>query len=451
MSDDFETLVRQWLRARAATDRAAVEAVLAGVAALPPRRGPRRILPLVASIAVIVGAVVVLPRLGGLGAEATPVPPALSPTVGPSRGSVLPGGPEAFAGDPRLSLCTFGLLSEMEFAFEMTRGRDYLDYLPAMGRAPELEDVVEPTFVLVYREGFDPVTTGLPGHDRTSPQPGHRTVCMAVDDGPMVYGDVDIAGLTVGDAFATASPASEPTPLITPEPPWMRGAVAALGCDDRPTGLGATSTWSRGRLGTTDQRTPDAALADLLDKTSTLYVAFPSAGFRRTDGGEAVAVYTYAWRGSTRAVVIVRSASAGGDGPWYVDDLAACDPSELDPAIEPGVDFSAWRNATGALADPATFREREDCYGGTQLTFEGRLYVWHPDHGLNSAYDPVRLDAPFGDDVELPADAVDTGYTGSGRALFLAADGTAAFMVRSDGVQRWPHVIGDDYQRTDCN
>ena len=53
MSDDFEDLLKGWLRQRGTTDQADLRAIAGHVAVLPPRRG-RRPANLVAAAAVIV-------------------------------------------------------------------------------------------------------------------------------------------------------------------------------------------------------------------------------------------------------------------------------------------------------------------------------------------------------------------------------------------------------------
>ncbi|HET9456573.1 MAG TPA: hypothetical protein VFO78_04480 [Candidatus Limnocylindrales bacterium] len=322
MSGDFDDLLRRWLRDRAGADRTSLRAMAGNVAALPPRRQPRGLWPLVASLVVMLGLIAVLATRSG--------------QVG---------------GDPG------------------------------------------------------------PGLSQTAER--------------------------------------SPSTTMSPEPAWLRGALEALACDGAPTGFGYG--WRRGDFGTTEQPSADRAMADLLAQVGDHYEAFPTEGFRRTGGSRHTAVYEYAWRGSARAVVIVRSATPDGSGPWYVDDVASCDPSEMGPDVEPGVEVDVWRDPSGRRLEPAFVSELADCYDGTKLIVNGRLFVWDPNLGRNHTYDPSRLESTFADDVELPQDATDTGYSGSGRHLYLAPDGTAAYVVRPHSVQRWPHVIGDDYQRTDCN
>jgi hypothetical protein len=169
------------------------------------------------------------------------------------------------------------------------------------------------------------------------------------------------------------------------------------------------------------------------------------------DRAAGAVAFGYFARGGARAIVVVRSTTSGDAGLWYFSDVASCDPSEFGPDVELGVEIGMWHDAAGNNIPTTTVHEIADCYDGTKLTVEGRLFVWDPSMGFNDIYDPALLDATFTRDAELPPDAIDTGYTSGDRRLFVSADGTAAFIVRVDGIQRWPHVTNDSYERTDCN
>jgi hypothetical protein len=77
MSDDFEDLLKRWLRDRAGNDRSALQALAGNVAALPPRRRRSPVVPLAAAaiLVLVVGYVLVSARFGGVGSEATPSEP----------------------------------------------------------------------------------------------------------------------------------------------------------------------------------------------------------------------------------------------------------------------------------------------------------------------------------------------------------------------------------------
>jgi hypothetical protein len=579
MSDQFEDALKRWLGQRAGDDQPAIQALAGNVAVLPPRRGrQQRLVPIAASIALFVGlAWVASPRFATISNEAASTPTnAVETSPAPT-----PGGPAAFADDPRLARC-YGTADDMEFVFVMTHGRDYQRYLPNMLLAPEL-DLDDPTFVVVYREGWRPEILNRVGSVVESPTPGHRTVCVLLPGGePTLYGDVDITGLTVdvipstptpspsppaaipGNPYAflddprlplcyftgrpnqmewvfeitiandhglfpanpglagdldehgaalvvvyradmpvppdygpgpqvqrtaapgqrvvclvfddgvlsqtglditgldsaalptgpTLLPASEPPdqstgPTPTPAPAWFAGAQVLLGCDGEPSGFGVG--WQPGDLGTSPSSSAERALENLIDRIWLVTAPFPTEDFRLFDSTADAAAYTFGYRGAVRAVVIARSDAPDGTGIWRITDVAACEPSEYGVGLPIGAEFGGWRDATGSIVSGDVVSERQDCYDGIQLRVEGRLFVWDPELGAGSIYDPAQLESTFSADAGLPADAVDTGYTSGGRRLHLAADGKAAFLVSRDGSMQWPHVRGDEYQRTDCN
>jgi hypothetical protein len=202
MSDDFEDLVKRWLRDRGATDRSTLEAMAGHVAVLPPRRR-RQQGPMATAAAVIVAiglaAFALAPRQGSVSSQpSSPIPP----------------DPAAFAGDPRLARC--GATVELALdVFEMTHARDYRLHLPAMLLAPEL-DVDAPGFVVVFR-AMQPFPMGgaPPPPGQTWPPrslaPGHHDICVLVGADLAsaklnVYDDVDIAGLTATVISVEPSP-----------------------------------------------------------------------------------------------------------------------------------------------------------------------------------------------------------------------------------------------------
>jgi len=458
MSDDFEDQLKRWLRQRAGDDRTAVQALAGNVAALPPRRGrSNRLVPLAAGIALLVGMLWLLsPRLGSVTNQAASTPTnAASPTPAPP--AATPGGPAAFAGDPRLSRC-FGTISDMEFVFEMKRARDYQQYLPNMLLAPEL-DVDDPAFVVIFREGWaGPLISGVPGAKPETPMPGRRFVCVIVVGGdPSLYANVDITGLTLdvvpSSPSAPTAAVSEPPqpsgPTPSPAPAWYAGAEVLLECRDGQGEFG--KGWQPGDLGTSPMSSGQRALANLLDQAQATTSSFPTTGFRLADSTDDGELYTYTVDGSIRAVVVTRSDEADGSGSWRVTSVAACEPGEMGPDLPIGAVAGVWRDPTGAVVPSDVVSETADCYRDRMLRVNGRLFVWDPNFGPNQSYDPTQLDATITDDSQLPSDAIDTSYASSGRHLYLARDGSAAYLVRADRTEQWAHVKGDEYQRTDCN
>jgi hypothetical protein len=405
-------------------------------------------------VALCIGCSVSAPRPATPGGDLSP---ATSDAAESALPAPTPGGPDAFASDPRLGQC-FGPVEDMEFVFEMAHARDYQLYLPAMLLAPEL-DVDAPALVVVYRDGWRPAaTTGVPGPREATLSPGNRYVCMVVgSDPPILYGDVDINGLTVAiapsspgptqSANAAESPAAGPTP--TPAPAWFAGASVLLTCDGEPSRFGVG--WQPGDLGTSPSSSAEKALANLIDRVWLQLAPFPVESFRLFESTRGAAAYTYGYRGAVRAVVVARADHEDGTGSWRVTDVATCEPAEFGRGLPTGAEFGAWRDSAGSVVSTEAVSERQDCFEGIRLRVDGRLFVWDPEVGATMNYHPAQLDSTFSADAALPADAVDTGYTSAGRRLHLAADGTAAYLVSRQGITRWPHVKGDEYLRIDCN
>ena len=144
------------------------------------------------------------------------------------------------------------------------------------------------------------------------------------------------------------------------------------------------------------------------------------------------------------ALIVIEHKTAG----WVPYQLAACDAADFGDSIPPGTAMSGWVDGMGNPVPAATLSEIADCYDGTLLTLDGRLYVRDLRGG---AYEPTRLLGTFDDDASLPADAVDTGYRHGHRQLFLAPDDRYLYVVSPLRVERWPRVKGDEYGRGDCN
>ena len=168
---------------------------------------------------------------------------------------------------------------------------------------------------------------------------------------------------------------------------------------------------------------------------------------RRVDATRA---FGYAHRGANRAIVIVGAESTDPSARWWVDDVAVCQVAELGPDADVGVRTERWTDAAGSPVDTAVV-ETPDCYFGTKLRVDGRLFVWSPVDDAAEPYGTGHLEALIDVIEAVPSDALDSGYRSAGRKLFIAPDGTAGFVILPDGVQRWAHVTGDDFQRTDCS
>jgi hypothetical protein len=439
MTDPIERELKTLLDDRGRGDPLTVQALAESIATLPARRswGLARFTPLAAAAAIVVIAIAAIaaPRFGGIAGRPTATPPA---TQSLPPGEVLPGGPEAFAGDPRLGQCSFG---NMEFVFLMEHARDYPRYMPRMGLSPEL-DIDAVALVVVFSQDMQqPPTTGFgPG---STNEPGHRYVCVVVDGGdPNLYSDVDITGLTIDVDPSEPMPTIAPTdtPLPTPTPPPSVPAADLIRCssDVQPS---YGDWWSSVR---DDSTSPELALGQLTERISGYLLPFPTDGYVVRSSTRDQVVFTIPNGEIDTAAVVVRLVNTR----WAVVDFASCQPSEWPIGTPNGANIRTWTDASGAVVPTSRLLERNDCYQGEYIRLDGQMFVRDVS---GDAYDPGLLRTTYLATTTLPADAVDTGLRDGQRRLYLDPDGSAAFVADSDSVERLPRVIGDDYQRIDCN
>jgi hypothetical protein len=445
MTDEFEDLLKRWLRERAGADRSALQALAGNIAVLPPRRrrrGSQLATAAVILVAFGLAAFALMPRFGSVSAPAGPAPP----------------DPAAFAGDPRLARCGATAASALD-VFEMTHARDYRLYLPAMGLSPEL-DVADPGFVVVYRalQPFGVGGAAPPSGQTWAPRsavPGRHDVCVLVGADPPtaemnIYADVDITGLTLDVSSSepppTPTPSFEPTTAGTtpePAPAWAGDASLSLQCSGPPSTIGPT-----GSLGGGPSDSANTAVMAYLEDDKNAMGVFPLTGFEEADSAPGARLYVYRVNGGVRAAIVVNGQGGREDGPWSVGSAASCDAAEFDPATPIGGGVVIWTGASGERVRTSILFEHADCYQGTTLRLAGRLYVRDPS---GSAYDPASMEMTYDGHATLPKTAIRQPYSNGNRRLFLAADGRAVYLVSPATVERWPHIKGDEILRTDCN
>lgn len=429
MTDPIERELRNLLDDRARGDPLATQVLADSVASLPPRRlltfGTGLVLAagVVALFAVLA---VAWPRFGGIGGEASPTP---APAT---QGTGLPGGPEAFADDPRLGQC-FGAPPDIEFVFEMVHARDYQRYLPKMGRSPELE-IDDPAFVVVFRDGWvGPATTGGFG-TRSTPIPGFRFVCVLPGGGPPnLYGDVDITGLTldVTPSEVTPVPADGAIP-----PDWALDLNGGLDCDDEP-----TMGYERGdgpRIGPVGTASPYEFLyaTDEADLPLSGWVEEPKTAWE--DGASHFVRYVNAVNGRVKALILMEGTSRqAAQGIWDVTAFHACPPGEFDASRGRTTDDAPWFDGSDAPTSVArTISGPAHCgwESTVWLFYEDRLYLRDPLGVFSNL--TVRT---FVDDAVLPDDARTTGLHSARWALYGTDDPDVAWMINETGqTEAWP-------------
>lgn len=177
-----------------------------------------------------------------------------------------------------------------------------------------------------------------------------------------------------------------------------------------------------------------AALEDWLDESSPSWV-LPRDGYSAAvdDGSRVLLVH-----GQRKVAVVVSEDVTDWDDDtgWGVTSWAACDPSELAPAVSDALGVQVWEDASGDRVPTGTIQaytgaEHCDWQDLTFLEAEGVTYVDGDGHGFGR-----MLRATYDADAELPDDATDTGYRRDGRELWVTRE--AAYLVSSGGTERWP-------------
>ena len=439
MSDPLDRELRTMLDERAQGDPGTARRLADGIGSFPSRRrwGGGLLGALAAAVLVVAVVAVVAPRLAGTGGQL----PTASPTVAPNAsGPTLPGGPEAFAGDPRLARCSFG---PIQYAFVMDHARDYQSYLPKMGMSPEL-DVDGSAFVAVFEAGMtQPPTSGF-GPESTN-EPGHRYVCVLVDGGdPNLYSDVDITGLTVDvtpsesspSPTPTEGPSGDPTTSPAPAPAWVADLAGQLQCSGPVANIGGEVPEASG-IGA-GGLSPEAGLASFLGPNNP-YASLPAAGYTQLHLDAHWASFANMFQGQIKAIVILSDAP-GRDPGWHVVGLRACDPSEFDPSIPLTFPVTVWTDRIGQPVSTETIRSApgpEHCGMDSAifLQVDGNLYFRDPA-GVMSNLTTTTYDAA----AKLPSTATDTGYRTGSWALWIDP-GKDAYIVSTDHVERWPRSM----------
>lgn len=245
-----------------------------------------------------------------------------------------------------------------------------------------------------------------------------------------------------GSGTSATSATDEPTEAasVSPTPPIDLTATELLECDgpvDSLGGAGEALTLDIGVGGST----PDEALAAFLEATPFVV---PRAGYGplATSGDR----YAYGFRadGEVKVVVVVSPRHADLIGEAFAtDELRACSESEFGGTAVFGDGRRVWTHLeTGEILT--------DIPGPSHCEWQSArmLHVTHDDGSFTQylrdpegVFDFVRLLEDYAEGIELPDDASDSGYrTNEGLELWLTDLDTAAYVVTSDGVERWPRA-----------
>jgi len=184
---------------------------------------------------------------------------------------------------------------------------------------------------------------------------------------------------------------------------------------------------------------PDGALLQFLE--GGLF-ALPGRGFVAEGRDQDRMLYTYSVADQPKVAVIVADSanvSLDAEDGWVVETFASCDPAEFDPSADDQLSVDIWLDADGNRVPTSIITslkgpEHCDWESVTFLWFEDRQYISDPRGVLGD----VEFVVPYDDDVELPADATNTGYHRDGRQLWMSADGAIAYVVENNRVEAWP-------------
>jgi hypothetical protein len=238
------------------------------------------------------------------------------------------------------------------------------------------------------------------------------TACSTLSAGPSVPESVPSLDLDV-------------TPVADAPDPAERGGAAALHVDCR-FGI-AQAGWSQdaGPAGP-PRGEPVEALRDFIDMWA---IPVPAGDFALAGTDVARLLYTHSTAQSPKIAVVVRHTEGGPDGDgWSMEVFAACDRAELDPAYDEPLRI--WVDAEGRRAPTLEITaypgaEHCDWEDVIYLNYEERTYL---GGDVPSELVPSLVTAPERD-IDLPPDAVDTGFTSGDTDLWLSADESIAYLV----------------------
>lgn len=252
------------------------------------------------------------------------------------------------------------------------------------------------------------------------------------------------------DVPRPVGPADAPTPYAGP---LYVGPDEARDSTDRETGAAGrivqcttrvVGNFRPGRYeGGETGRTPESGLQTGLDEG---FVVGPQQGYllERQEGDRAL--FTYRTDGLvTMAVVLLNGPALGTPAGWHMESWARCNPSEFRDEELWADGWEIWTDTEGRRVptyEVVSARGPEHC-DWTTMTFltlgenEEHPYV----RRALAEYAGDYFAEPYRGAVELPGDAVDTGYRREGRHLWLSPDRKRAYVGAPGGsVELWPRT-----------
>lgn len=248
-----------------------------------------------------------------------------------------------------------------------------------------------------------------------------------------------------GTSSAAGGSLTTPRPVADDPAPVVRAGAAGTKIDcDGSAHLGAWALDAGGPpVGAANPRAAlEAFLAD-----SVFGFALPDEGYEQVASEPGRVLFTYAADGQPKVAVIVADGTVVDervntpDG-WGFEVFATCDPAEYAPTADAGLEQTVWTDRDGNRVPTSTITTMQgdahcDWQTVTFLHLNDQQYLRDPQHLLSGS--TVR---PYDGDAQLPADASDTGFRRGSDELWLADDGTVAYLVTDSGVEAWPSTTG---------
>jgi hypothetical protein len=157
-------------------------------------------------------------------------------------------------------------------------------------------------------------------------------------------------------------------------------------------------------------------------------------------------LYVFEVGSTAKEAVVVHNGpappEAGGGPGWVVESWARCDWADFPDSVTEPKGIQVWTGRDGEPASTETIQSYAgpahcDWDSATFLQLGADLthsYVRNPTGDMASS-----LAGPYRDHTALPEDAVATGYQRDGSRLWLASDGSTAYVGADRGdVEAWP-------------
>ena len=213
-------------------------------------------------------------------------------------------------------------------------------------------------------------------------------------------------------------------------------AGEALACDPAVGQLSKSSVYGGGATSDTPAKALETAVSE------GLFLLAPTDEMRLAKAEGDRVMLTYEADSRILMALVLRDGpateGAGGRG-WYLEAFARCDFAEFPEAFAEKAGYQLWHDADG---EPAPVTKLYSAPGPAHCSWDSMVFLYAQDRH-SYVREPTRelerfTAGPYHPDIPLPDDASDTGYERAGRHLWLAPDGTYAYVGTQRSVEAWP-------------